>query len=367
MQYREAVTTYGSVSAACRAMGIPRTTFRRRLDAEGRDVTVPAESIVPDGYRVKGTSVLYDKDGNPRMSWVKTQIDPAVMARVMDDMREGFSAEMPERWEPRDRRNYATDDNLLTTYILTDYHLGMLAWGEETGADWDIKIAEALLEKYFARAISLSPSSDTAILANIGDLFHFDGMAPVTPTSGHVLDADTRFQKLVRVAIRAVRLAVMMMLEKHNHVHIIHATGNHDMSSAAWLRECFSVFYENDPRITVETRPDPYYCYEHGSTSLFFHHGHRRKVANVDSVFAGKFRDIFGRTKYSYAHLGHLHSTEVKETPLMLVEQHRTLAAPDAYATGGGWLSGRSACAITYDKRYGETIRVIVSAEMLND
>ena len=32
----------------------------------------------------------------------------------------------------------------------------------------------------------------------------------------------------------------------------------------------------------------------------------------------------------------------------MKVERHETLAAPDAYAANGGWLSGRSAKVITY-------------------
>jgi hypothetical protein len=44
----------------------------------------------------------------------------------------------------------------------------------------------------------------------------------------------------------------------------------------------------------------------------------------------------------------------------MKVEQHETLAAPDAY--GSNWLSGRSAKVITYHKRWGEDGRVILSA-----
>ncbi|MGG6895816.1 hypothetical protein [Rhizobium sp. BR 315] len=44
----------------------------------------------------------------------------------------------------------------------------------------------------------------------------------------------------------------------------------------------------------------------------------------------------------------------------MKVEQHETLAAPDAY--GSNWLSGRSAKVITYHKEFGEDGRVILSA-----
>jgi hypothetical protein len=156
-----------------------------------------------------------------------------------------------------------------------------------------------------------------------------------------------------------------MLLAKHQHVHVVMADANHDPASGAWLREMFAAFYEDEPRVTVDSTASTYYCYEWGETSLFMHHGHKRKVADVDSVFAGKWREIYGRTRFSYAHLGHLHSDELKSTNLMKVERHETLAAPDAYAANGGWLSGRSAKVITYSKRRGEVFRSTLSAEMV--
>ena len=103
----------------------------------------------------------------------------------------------------------------------------------------------------------------------------------------------------------------------------------------------------------------------HGDVSLFYHHGHRRKIADIDSVFAGRFREMFGRTKFSYAHLGHLHNDALVSTNLMKVERHETLAAPDAYAANGGWLSGRSAKVITYHKQYGEVGRLTLTPAMV--
>lgn len=51
----------------------------------------------------------------------------------------------------------------------------------------------------------------------------------------------------------------------------------------------------------------------------------------------------------------------------MVVEQHRTLAAPDAYASRGGWMSGRDAQVITYCKQYGERARRRIPAQMVAD
>ncbi|TWH02832.1 MULTISPECIES: hypothetical protein [Brucella/Ochrobactrum group] len=77
------------------------------------------------------------------------------------------------------------------------------------------------------------------------------------------------------------------------------------------------------------------------------------------------FREMYGRSKYAYAHIGHLHSDEGRKSGLMYVERHETLAAPDAYAAGGGWLSGRSAKVITYSKLHGEVSRLTLRPEMV--
>jgi hypothetical protein len=58
---------------------------------------------------------------------------------------------------------------------------------------------------------------------------------------------------------------------------------------------------------------------------------------------------------------------DVKENNLMIVEQHRTLAAPDAYAARGGWITGRDAKVITYHREYGEVGRLTVSFDMVKD
>ena len=158
-----------------------------------------------------------------------------------------------------------------------------------------------------------------------------------------------------------------MMLAKYPRVHVIMAEGNHDMTSSVWMRQLCAAMFEREPRVTVDLRPDPYYCVEHGATALFFHHGHKKRLANIDDVFVAKFRDVFGRTQHAYAHMGHLHHVDVKETNLMIVEQHRTLAAPDAHASRGGWLSGRDAQVITYSDQYGEVSRVRISAQRVVD
>lgn len=362
----EAIEKHGSNTAAASALGMNRRTIDRRvkkLTMRGHSPQHDMTHMVPEGYRVRGVSTYYDADGKPRGQWVKSQIDADALQAMIDAAVAGLSEEIPR--EPARPVPRETNGELLNQYTITDYHLGMLAWGEETGADWDLSIAEDMLVRWFAQAIALAPASRYAVFAQLGDFLHWDGLDAVTPAHHNLLDADTRFQKLVRVAIRVIRRVIRMLLDKHDVVYVLMAEGNHDPASSIWLRELLHAMYEHEPRVIVELSPDPYYCIEHGDVALFYHHGHKRKVKEIDAVFAGKFREVFGRTKFAYAHMGHLHSVDVKETPLMLIEQHRTLAAPDAYASRGGWLSGRDAQVITYHKRFGEVGRVRVSNLMV--
>lgn len=354
----------GNCRATARALGLdPAGVLRRitRLKARGYNPENDQRHPVPEGQMLKGVSTLYDDQGNVKIQWVKSQGDGnaaaalrAVFDGLIEDLPKAKAVPAPER----------PVSALLNCYVITDYHLGMLSWGEETGADWDINIAESLLVRWFQTAIKQAPKADKAVFCQLGDFLHWDGMDAVTPASKHLLDADTRFQKLVRVAIRVMRQVIGLLLKKYPQVHVIAAEGNHDQASSIWLREWLQAFYEEEPRVTVDVSPDPYYCVEHGQTSLFFHHGHKRKPTNVDSVFTAKFREVFGRTRHSYAHLGHLHHKHQLETNLMVVEQHRTLAAPDAYASRGGWISGRDAQVITYHAEHGEVGRIVVNSRM---
>ena len=358
-----------SVSAAAKKLGVtkPRVmqTIKRIKERKAKhDSGEHLQGVSPDPYSIKGTSVLYDQDGGVKQYWVKNEVDKQKEALAQQEAVKALCESIKPVKPVKSPKNSLKD--LLNCYIITDYHMGMLAWSEETrDDDWDTDIAEQLLYQWFREAITSSPNSEVGVLAQLGDFLHYDGLEAVTPTANNVLDADSRFQKVVRVSIRVFRRVIDDLLKKHKKVHVIMAEGNHDIASSVWLRELFSALYEKEPRVTVDLSPDPYYCVEHGKTSLFFHHGHKKKPANIDHVFAAKFREIFGRTEHSYGHMGHLHHKEVKESNLMIIEQHRTLASLDAYASRGGWITGRDASVITYAKDYGEVGRVTINPKMV--
>ena len=366
-EIQQAILDHGTQVAAAKALGIGERTIRRRVASLRKRGFCPEggenwERSVPEGFLVSGKSELR-KNGEVILEWTKSSQDKSYFLKALAEIKRSFSEELP-RCPPTPSISVDDKDNL-SLYILSDFHLGMLSWCEETGADWDLEIATETLMRWIRCAVETSPPAHTGIFCNLGDFLHIDNLVPATPTSGNILDADTRFQKLVHSCIQIMRYCIAVMLEKHEHVHIINAEGNHDQASSIWLREVMAVFYENEPRITVEKSPDPYYAYEWGDTSLFFHHGHKCRFNNIDRAFAAKFRQMWGRTQYSYANVGHLHHKKALESQLMEVTQWNTLAAPDAYASRGAWLSKRLAGVQTFHKKYGLTDTKIISPKMI--
>lgn len=370
-EYIDAILKYGNVAAAARALNVstnavaePIRLIKARAAKKGWSPDHDMRKPVPDGFGIRGHSTLYDKDGNVKIQWVKTQVDNERQLELMHEVITTLMEDVP-RLLPMGCSGDQLNSDLLNQYTITDYHMGMLAWHKETGDDWDINIAKKVLHGCFQQMIASAPAAETCIINQLGDFMHFDGMAPVTPTSGNVLDVDGRFSKIVKATILTLREIIDMALAKHKHVHVLMAEGNHDPVSSIWLRQVFSMLYENEPRVTVDTSVSPYYAHQFGNTALFYHHGHLSKNASLPLLFATDFAKMWGDTTKRYIHTGHRHHVEVKEHPGATVHQHPTLAAKDAYAARGGWRAERRANCITYHKEYGEVGSNTVSPEMI--
>lgn len=368
----EAIDRLGSARAASIELGIniggasdAYIAVKRKAARFGyapdHDFTRP----VPEGYVAKGVSTYYNAEGKPAGQWVKASLSHQALVEAMKEAIDGFKDEiLPSSLIAAPQ---ACEEHLCNLYTFTDYHLGMLAWHKEGGSDWSIAIAEKTILAALAQMIDQSPKAHTAVVNIQGDFLHTDGKTPVTPASKHVLDADSRFPKIRRSAIRIIRSLVAISLSRHQEVRLIIAEGNHDEESAGWLSDLFAVHYEEDPRVTVNDSVLPFYVLEWGSTMLGIHHGHKVKNESLPLLFAAQFPQEWGRTTRREIHCGHRHHRDEKEYNGVTVVQHPTLAARDAYAARGGWIADRAAWAITYHKKYGAVGRVMITTEMLED
>ena len=320
---------------------------------------------VPEGFVAKGVSTYYNSEGKPSGQWVKASLSHEALMDAMRETVKGFKDEIPPAVSTV--APVASEEQLCNLYTFTDYHLGMLAWHQEGGSDWNVSLAEKTIIAALVQMVNQSPNAHTGVLNIQGDFLHTDGKTPVTPTAKHVLDADSRFPKIRRAAIRIIRSLVAICLQRHQEVYLIIAEGNHDEESAGWLADLFAVHYEEEPRVTVNDSILPFYVFEWGSTMLGVHHGHKVKNESLPLLFAAQFPQEWGRTTRREIHCGHRHHRDEKEYNGVTIVQHPTLAARDAYAARGGWIADRAAWAITYHKKYGAVGRVMVTTEMMED
>jgi hypothetical protein len=373
IEYIDAIEKNGSMRAAAKALGVTKSAVQESMDrlkkSGARRGYSPEHGMtraVPDGFFAGRISTNYKENGALGQQWVIASPDRERQREILLAAAAAMAEELP-RVKPT-KAPVLTDAKLASVYTLTDSHVGALCWHRENldpNGSWDLAIAERTLTGCFEHMVMASPPARTGIVAQLGDFLHSDGLEAKTPTSGHILDQDGRFPKVVQTAIRILRRVIGFALQKHERVVVLMAEGNHDLASSVWLRAMFKALYENEPRVEVIDSELPYYVYQHGQTMLAWHHGHLKKNDQLPLLFAAQFPKVWGETTRRYAHTGHRHHFEEKEHSGMSVVQHSTLAARDAYAARGGWMSDRQCTAITYHADFGVVCRNTVTPEML--
>lgn len=368
----DSLVKHGSIQAAAEALGITASRLRgaltearrrgaRRGFAPSHDLT----HTVPDGQHVKGVSTYYGADGNVRGQWVKSHKDEdhkvQLLLDAMQSISEPFQGKSELVIEPRD-----TMSEIMSVYPMGDPHFGMYAWEAETGADFDLNIAETNLVAAVDHLVALAPPSDVGMIINLGDFFHTDTMKNQTARSANVLDVDTRWQKMLEVGIRTIRRNIDQALTKHKKVVVINAVGNHDEHTSIMLSVALSLYYENNERVHVDTTPNPFKYHEHGQCLIGVMHGDTTKPAQLPGIMATDRKEAWGRTSHRYWYCGHIHHDTVKEYPgPCTVETFRTLATKDAWHNKFGYRSGRDMKLDVLHAKHGRINRHIVGVEQL--
>lgn len=341
-----------SIREASRKFGCNRRSIQRRLEKER----------TTDGFTASGVSTLYDANGEVRAQWVKETAAKRSPEHWAEHVREAFKGVRPV---PRIKGPKSARKDLMAVYPIGDQHVAMYAWGEEVGADYDIKIAEKLLTSAAAHLVEASPACETALVINVGDYFHVDNLKNETSRSGHTLDVDTRYAAMIRAGTKMLRQVIETALTKHKRVKVITASGNHDDIGAMWLSHCLALCYEANPRVEIETKPGKFHYHRHGSVLIGVTHGDTGKPAALQGVMAADQPTAWGATKHRYWITGHVHHRSVTEFPGVSWETFRTLAPGDAYAHGAGYRAGRDMTGIIFHAAHGEVARHRVDVSML--
>lgn len=363
----------GTEKAVADEFGISRSTVSSArsnvLRKAAKNGVAPDQDLncqTPEGYMIKGTSTLYDaKTGIPKLQWIKTAVDREQQLILIQSMVDGLTETLP-KVKPSVFDRKEINQELLVAYLVGDHHFGMLAWSEETsGSDYDIKIAENLLRNSFVHLIDSAPNSQEALIVLLGDFLHYDSLESVTPKSRNLLDTDTRFANIVRVAIKTLRSVIDYALQKHEKVSLIIEIGNHDPSSSIFLMEAFRHIYDDEPRMNVDVNPGQFHYFRFGKNLIGTHHGHAvKKWDKLPLIMANDKSEDWGETVYRYWWTGHIHTDSQKDFIGCRVESFRILAPNDAWSYNSGYRSMQDMKSIVIHREYGEIGRNTVNPKM---
>lgn len=346
--------------------GMIVTGNNAEYDAQGdlkrqwvRTAIQPGEEFaVPPGHVVKGVSALLDPQGREMAKWVKTREGGGGDA-LIEALKEHFAA-----YRGLGQIGPApavADDTTMTVYPLADLHLGMYAWGQETGEDYDIETAVRVATEGISALVAQSRPSRRAVLLGLGDYFHANGSKPLTPTSGHILDVDSRWPKVCKAGARLATTLVEAIAQKHEEVEVVFLPGNHDLDAAVALTVALSLLYDGHPRIQVNERPGLHWYRRFGKVLLGATHGHTLKPEKMAMMLAADRPEDWGATRHRHVFFGHIHHETMKEVGPVRVESFGTPAAKDAFAYDGGYRSNRALVALTFHEEHGELGRHRVS------
>jgi len=359
----QAIKTEGSERKAAAKLGVCKGTVNGALKAvknkAAKQGWSPEHDMVhptPDGFKLKGTSTLYDmQTGEAKIQWVKSTIDAERQSELLKEAIAVMCSEVPRHVPIKSPENTAKD--LLNVIPMGDPHHGLYAWALESGDDFDNDIARRLTLGAVDRLLQSAPNSHTCIILPLGDVFHSNDQSNVTPGHKHQFDVDTRFVKVLGIGIETYRYTVIKALEKHEKVIVRFVEGNHDPQSIWALAFTIQAFFSDNPRVTVDLSPSKFWYYKFGKVLIGATHGDTVKHDRLLGVMACDRAEDWGLTKHRYFYTGHIHNKTVSEYPGLICESFRTLAAKDAYAAGHGYRAGRDMLCITHHKDYGEIER----------
>lgn len=250
-------------------------------------------------------------------------------------------------------------DDLCTVYPVMDMHLGMHAWGAETGdQDYDLKLACQDMRHAFAKVLTLVPASKEAVLLLGGDTLHADDDRAETPQHKHKLDVDGRQYKVIDTAIAILAETIERLLQKHSFLTIRVLRGNHDMHSHMVLTFALAERYRDEPRIRVEKDPRDLFMKQWGKSAIFAHHGDRGKPDRM-ALYISDICPFWSETRHRHYLVGHVHHDHAKDIGPLRYESLRAFCPPDSYAAGMGFGPRRALQALTFHNRDGLVLRAL--------
>ena len=337
-------------------IGVAQSGVTRHLQAAEKK----AEKLNADpGFsiyeRTKGRWYIDPESGEKRCDWDKTRRDK----QDVESLQESFRAAVEDvKPLPLIKKPKINLKDSFVGYPMGDPHIGLYAWRQSAGEDFDCDIAERDLLNASDYLMSCTPNTEKCLIGNLGDFFNADNKNNTT-TAGTQQDVDGRWPRVLKIGISIMIRMIERALEKHQHVTVVNALGNHDEHTSIMLTVCLQHAFSKNKRVTIQDTYNSFHYFEFGKVLLGINHGDKIKKPLLPGIMAGDQPEAWGRTIHRHWWTGHVHHTTgfADEHNGCIVESFRTLAARSDWTHNQGYRAGRDMNAIVYHKEYGETDR----------
>lgn len=350
----------------------PDTYMRLIRKAVAENSNIPAEdrpTTVEEGldfHQVDMTkldiqSVTVNTWGSPTNpnKQVKVKLQPKAdlfdVDELIKDFKEAIATHKVTSYTPKQRQ---VTNKALYEINIADAHLGLLAWAQEAGEDYDINIARDVYLDCVHYLLERVPQGISQILLVAGNDFFNSDTIENTTTKGTRQSEDGRFQKTFKIGWQTLVTAIDMCREVAD-VDVMIVGANHDFQRSYFLGEVLTAWYKEDKHVTIDNRPVYYKYYHFGKNLLGFSHGDGCKSENLPMLMANDVPGLWGQTLYREFHTGHMHTSvtkmygsEVEKIGCKVVSVP-SLAAQSDWIAKNGFRSVREALAFIYDYDYG--------------
>lgn len=358
---------YASKAEAARALGLHVNTFKSWLAKEDRKgIADDLHGMVAEGFALKGYSEFTKTErGTP--IWLKTV---RAEQNYWHAVKEAIEAREPKAIAIPPPRLQTFDARDIVPWLnIGDAHIGMLAHEVESLANFDLKIAKAEILQAAFDLIDRAPDCETMVINDLGDGTHYENMRAVTERSGHELDADGRYYKMIECYLDIMEAIIEKALHKARSVHVIINQGNHSEKNDYWAAMHFRRMYSRlgEDRVKVLPNFNPFIGYRMGKTFVLIHHGHKAKPDTLRQVMSTDYAIDWGESEFRYIDGGHIHHFSAKELGGAEWCSFNNLAPVDKHAHDGGWRSKQAMTLVLRSRSYGDVGRYKMPVEMVWD
>lgn len=369
-----------TINQVCRTMDIPRRDFiliKNAFCITHDDVPYIDEDITDDKIEQLASTTLEKRKEKYFLKLQQLEIE--VLKKELDgfrkkdyfllkmqDLTKNFLQNPPTiKVEPMS--DFTNMGSKLLGVPIMDLHLNKLAWNQETGEDYDSKIAA---ERFKATIMQVKRKVAGKVYERIlfpigNDFFNIDNPAKTT-TGGTPQDSDSRWAKMFMTGVELLIWAITQ-LEEIAPVYAFLVPGNHDFTTSFYAICSVAMYFKDSTNVIIDTNPQSRKYVWFGNNLVGFTHMDK-EGKRLEGNMQIEAAEAWGQTKYREWLGGHLHSEQTREANGIKIRNLSSPTASDFWHTTSGYVGSIAETQIfTWDKLLGlEEIQYIVIENQIN-